>query len=393
MARTHAEEFLRGRDTGWRAAVTELRSWLAASTGLPAREASLARLKAARGWLKEAGAAIRDERVAPFAAHSQRIWEQLRQESNVELGTVTLAGTNTRRRVVFPVSVDGSDNGTALGVTSQGEMHALGLATFLPRSCAEESPFRFVIVDDPVQSMDPSKVDNLARVLAELAEHRQVVVFTHDTRLPDAVHRLDLGRTRIVEVHRAEQSVVTLRPAPTRCPATSTTRARCPAATRCRPRCAGRSCGAVPLGGGGCLPPAGVADQGGARGAARRDRGGGRLVPSADHDRGAGRLRRRRTRRRGARLAGPAGPPGGRRVPGVQGRRARGLPGGPARPRRGHPRPGGGAVVSAPTMLRSRVTTPTPSAAWRRPTSCCAGRARSARRRWTPAGGRGRARA
>ncbi|NBE79604.1 AAA family ATPase [Micromonospora rubida] len=212
VARTHAEEFLRGRDTGWRAAVTELRSWLAAVEGLPAREATLARLKAARGWLKEAGAAIRDERVAPFAAHSQRIWEQLRQESNVELGTMALAGTNTRRRVVFPVSVDGSDNGTALGVMSQGEMHALGLATFLPRSCAEESPFRFVIVDDPVQSMDPSKVDGLARVLAELAEHRQVVVFTHDTRLPDAVRRLDLGRARIVEVHRAEQSVVTLRP-------------------------------------------------------------------------------------------------------------------------------------------------------------------------------------
>jgi hypothetical protein len=95
---------------------------------------------------------------------------------------------------------------------SQGEMHALGLATFLPRGCAPESPFRFIVVDDPVQSMDPSKVDGLARVLAELAEQRQVVVFTHDSRLPDAVRRLDLGRARIVEVHRAERSVVTVRP-------------------------------------------------------------------------------------------------------------------------------------------------------------------------------------
>ncbi|MEU5942245.1 hypothetical protein ABZ807_24365 [Micromonospora sp. NPDC047548] len=60
--------------------------------------------------------------------------------------------------------------------------------------------------------MDPSKVDGLARVLAELAEDRQVVVFTHDTRLPDAVRRLDLGRARIVEVQRAERSVVTVRP-------------------------------------------------------------------------------------------------------------------------------------------------------------------------------------
>ncbi|RLP92656.1 hypothetical protein EAD89_08630, partial [Micromonospora sp. BL4] len=211
-ARSYAEGFLRQRDTGWRATAAEVREWVGAAGGLPAREATLARLKAARGWLKDAGAAIRNERVEPFAGHSQRIWAQLRQESNVELGAMTLEGANTRRRVVFPVSVDGADNGTALGVMSQGEMQALGLATFLPRSCAPESPFRFIVVDDPVQSMDPSKVDGLARVLDELAEQRQVVVFTHDTRLPDAVTRLGLGDARIVEVHRAEKSVVTLRP-------------------------------------------------------------------------------------------------------------------------------------------------------------------------------------
>ncbi|WP_405431864.1 AAA family ATPase [Micromonospora sp. NBC_00617] len=211
-ARAYAEGFLRQRDTGWRAAAADVREWMAAADGLPGREATLTRLKAARAWLKDAGTHIRSERVTPFAGHSQRIWAQLRQESNVELGAMTLEGANTRRRVVFPVSVDGADNGTALGVMSQGEMQALGLATFLPRSCAPESPFRFIVVDDPVQSMDPSKVDGLARVLAELAEQRQVVVFTHDTRLPDAVRRLDIGKARIIEVTRAEKSVVTLRP-------------------------------------------------------------------------------------------------------------------------------------------------------------------------------------
>ncbi|MGC5377498.1 AAA family ATPase [Micromonospora sp. DT68] len=211
-ARAYAEGFLRQRDTGWRAVAAEVREWLTAAGELPAREAGLARLRAARAWLTDAGGKIRNERVAPFAGHSQRIWAQLRQESNVELGAMTLEGANTRRRVVFPVSVDGADNGTALGVMSQGEMQALGLATFLPRSCAPESPFRFIVVDDPVQSMDPAKVDGLARVLAELAEQRQVIVFTHDTRLPDAVRRLDVGKARIIEVTRAERSVVTLRP-------------------------------------------------------------------------------------------------------------------------------------------------------------------------------------
>ncbi|MEV4198494.1 AAA family ATPase [Micromonospora globbae] len=211
VVRAYAEDFLRQRDTGWRQAAAELRAWMDAAARLPEREATLGRLKAARSWLKTTAADVRNERLAPFAEHSQRIWSQLRQESNVELGAMRLEGNNTRRRVVFPVSVDGADNGTALGVMSQGEMHALGLATFLPRGCAPESPFRFVVVDDPVQSMDPAKVDGLARVLAELAEQRQVVVFTHDTRLPDAIGRLDLGRARIVGVTRAERSVVTLR--------------------------------------------------------------------------------------------------------------------------------------------------------------------------------------
>ncbi|MFU8874353.1 AAA family ATPase [Micromonospora sp. SL4-19] len=211
-AQAYAKGLLRRRDTGWAAAAGELRAWVAAAERLPERERALARVKAARAWLKATGAELRNQRVAPFAEHSQRIWAQLRQESNVELGAMTLEGTNTRRRVVIPVSVDGADNGTALGVMSQGEMHALGLATFLPRGCAPESPFRFIVVDDPVQSMDPGKVDGLARVLAELAEQRQVVVFTHDTRLPDALGRLDLGQSRIVEVTRAERSVVTLRP-------------------------------------------------------------------------------------------------------------------------------------------------------------------------------------
>ena len=58
--------------------------------------------------------------------------------------------------------------------------------------------------------MDPSKVDGLARVLATLAEDRQVVVLTHDSRLPDAVLRLEIDAV-VWEVLRAEQSVLTLR--------------------------------------------------------------------------------------------------------------------------------------------------------------------------------------
>jgi hypothetical protein len=73
-----------------------------------------------------------------------------------------------------------------------------------------ESPFRFVVIDDPVQAMDPAKVSGLATVLQRAAKERQVIVLTHDTRLADAVRALDIAAT-VIEVVRREQSVVELR--------------------------------------------------------------------------------------------------------------------------------------------------------------------------------------
>ena len=66
------------------------------------------------------------------------------------------------------------------------------------------------MAQDAVQSMDPARVDGLAKVLGEVAIDRQVVVFTHDDRLPDAVRRLEVPAT-IVEVLRREGSLVELR--------------------------------------------------------------------------------------------------------------------------------------------------------------------------------------
>jgi hypothetical protein len=93
---------------------------------------------------------------------------------------------------------------------SQGEQNALALSLFIPRACLSDSPFRFAVIDDPVQSMDPSRVDGLARVLRETAETRQLVVFTHDDRLSEAVRRQGIAAT-VIEVTRRGQSAVELR--------------------------------------------------------------------------------------------------------------------------------------------------------------------------------------
>src|SRR5262249_5224672 len=124
-------------------------------------------------------------------------------------GRIQPTGGGPRRRVALEVTVDGVE-GAALGVMSQGELHALALSLFVPRATLPESPFRFIVIDDPVQSMDPARVDGLARVLASASADRQVVVFTHDDRLPEAVRRLDIP-AEDVDGPRRHDSVVEVR--------------------------------------------------------------------------------------------------------------------------------------------------------------------------------------
>jgi ABC-type Mn2+/Zn2+ transport system ATPase subunit len=210
--RREAARELAELDEAWRGCVVRLAGWLGHARGAAAAKTPLGHVRAAVKWLKAATGELRQDRLRPFADHSQRIWEELRQQSGVEWGDVRLAGTDKAavRKLVMDVTVDG-EPASALGVMSQGELHSLALALFLPRAAAAESPFGFVVIDDPVQSMDPSKVHGLAKVLHSLGNTRQVVVFTHDTRLQQAFTDQELPVT-VLAVERAERSAVRVDP-------------------------------------------------------------------------------------------------------------------------------------------------------------------------------------
>jgi len=55
----------------------------------------VAKAKRAEDWLKLANADLRDEQLRPFADRTIALWAELRQESNVELLRMRLAGTAT----------------------------------------------------------------------------------------------------------------------------------------------------------------------------------------------------------------------------------------------------------------------------------------------------------
>lgn len=197
------------RERSWRPAAEAIIAWLPLALRARDEEAASRRVKAAEQWLRDAHDAIRDERFQPIVGEVQRNWTELRQDSNVSLGALELTGSGNARRLRLDVRVDG-EPGSALGVMSQGELNCLALSLFLPRASLPESPFHFVVIDDPVQAMDPARVEGLARVLDRAARERQVIVLTHDTRLADAVDYLGIRATRI-EVVRGEGSVVELR--------------------------------------------------------------------------------------------------------------------------------------------------------------------------------------
>ncbi len=208
--REAAAKELQTREDIWRPVAAELAAWLDVAKQAETGEAQLDDLKAAEKWLRAASAEIRNQRFAPIADVAQSVWETLRMQSNVELKKIVLTGAGSARKVVLEVTVDGME-GAALGVMSQGELNSLALSLFMPRATLPESPFRFVVIDDPVQSMDPARVDGLARVLESAARSRQVIVFTHDDRLARSCRLLDID-AKVVEVTRRAESVVELRP-------------------------------------------------------------------------------------------------------------------------------------------------------------------------------------
>jgi energy-coupling factor transporter ATP-binding protein EcfA2 len=197
------------REDVWRPVAVQLAAWLPGARQAREAAASVPLIKKAEKWLKDAEEDIRNERLAPIAESAKALCRELLRGSNVALDKVYLAGSGTKRRVEMGVTVDGSES-AALGVMSQGELNSLALSLFIPRATLPESPFRFIVVDDPVQSMDASRVEGLARVLQQTATERQVVVFTHDDRLPEAVRRLAIPAI-LLEVTRREGSVVEIR--------------------------------------------------------------------------------------------------------------------------------------------------------------------------------------
>lgn len=209
MLRTEAQSRANELEDSWAPTARAISVWVASEGAARGDDDRLGRVKASLKWLRANSETLRESRLVPVVDQARAIWGRMRHESNVDLGGISLQGTANRRRAIVGGSVDGVPAG-ALSVMSQGELHALALALFIPRATADESPFRFLVLDDPIQAMDPAKIDGFLDVLVELSESRQVIVFSHDERLPAAIRARSIP-AQLIEVTREEGSVVVSR--------------------------------------------------------------------------------------------------------------------------------------------------------------------------------------
>ncbi|MFT9535290.1 AAA family ATPase [Mycobacteroides abscessus] len=196
-------------EDAWAPVARTISSWVDLETEARKDGDRLGRVGAAVKWLRANAETLRARRLAPMIDQSRAIWGRMRHESNVDLGSITLEGSATRRRAVVAGTVDGVPAG-ALAVMSQGELHALALALFIPRATTPASPFRFLVLDDPIQAMDPAKIGGFLDVLIELAKTRQVIVFSHDDRLPAAIRARSVT-AQLLDVTREQGSRVVVK--------------------------------------------------------------------------------------------------------------------------------------------------------------------------------------
>lgn len=197
------------KEKNWSALLPDLMGWVPGAREALAQKEVVKQITVAEQALKQVTATLRSARWAPIETKALGLWRALRLQSNVDLRSVELAGSRTQRRVDLKVEVDGVE-AQALAVASQGEIGCLALSLFFPRATLPSNPFRFLVIDDPIQSMDPARVDGLARVFDEVAADRQLVVFTHDDRLPESLRRLRIEHT-CKQVTRRPGSVVEVR--------------------------------------------------------------------------------------------------------------------------------------------------------------------------------------
>lgn len=99
----------------------------------------------------------------------------------------TVRGDIKARRVSVKAKSYGEDLVSAVSSLSESKLNALGLCVSIATNLRGESPFEFLIIDDPIQSLDAEHETQFIQVIRSLIEDhgKQVIVLSHNRRWLD----------------------------------------------------------------------------------------------------------------------------------------------------------------------------------------------------------------
>lgn len=148
-------------------------------------------IKKAKNDVDAAFMSVMDAKFAEMSAEVKIWWDSLRPDELVRFDSVRPRGQGKRFIDVKAVlSAAPGDVGTlrdAVGIFSESQMCALGVASFIAKSRMEHTPF--VVLDDPIPSGDEDHTHTFAYDLIPklLATGTQVIVTVFDTKLAQQI--------------------------------------------------------------------------------------------------------------------------------------------------------------------------------------------------------------
>ncbi len=148
--------------------------------------------------LRQASLSVVEERLEQIRPLMQGIYARFEPHPSfrfVDL-TSTIARGKGRLAPVVRDDVEGKESDLPTAVLSSSQTNALAISAFLALNLGVGSmPISFVLLDDPLQSLDDVNALGLADLLRRIKEQRQVIVSTHDKRLGGLLARKLRPRT------------------------------------------------------------------------------------------------------------------------------------------------------------------------------------------------------
>ena len=92
-------------------------------------------------------------------------------------------------------------------ILSEGERNCVALASFLAQAFVPEGPATLVF-DDPASSIDADRIEIIADRLRDIAQHKQVIVFTHDVSFARLLCKEEGVRKHGIWKHGQERGVI-----------------------------------------------------------------------------------------------------------------------------------------------------------------------------------------